>query len=245
MNLKEFINELYFISDEHIRTKKFAYKQFILALNDEKNLYFLNVETSSEVNPFVLGIKDNEYYISHIENFIRNTLNDSKHIRKFYLPFNITDACSQNIIIYMQPCLKSQNFVYLNTEYEKNYQKDLDMKWKEKILFIISNHGGGITLSNLISLTRGIRNSNIRKQYLRELLAENKIEMFQSGRYSKRPKTFYRIKSNAQNTESDNTRQSDPEAAIPEGNPRSLVQSLSEGYDVGSANHETTASEGI
>jgi hypothetical protein len=215
MNLKEFINEMHFMFDEQTRTKEHSYKQFILALNEEKSLYYFSIETTSTKNPFIQGIND-DYYLSHLESFIRKVLNDSKHMGKIHLPFNVADILSQDIIVYMQPCLKSLNFIYLNTELEKIYQKDLNMKWKEKILYIISTYGGGITLSQLIGSTRGIRNNNIRKQYLRELVQENKIEMFQSGRYSKRPKTFYRIKTN-ENITPDNSGQSNSEAAGAEG----------------------------
>jgi hypothetical protein len=218
MNLQEFINELFFISDEHIKTKQFKTSQFILALNKEKNLYFIDVETCSGTYPVASKINGKEYYLSRLENFIKEVLNNDKCIGKLQLPFNITESLSQNINIYMQPCFKSQKFIYLNTETEKIHQKNYDTKWKEKILYLLGNCEY-LSLSDIINLTRGIRNSNIRKQYLRELVDENKLEIFEDGNHSRRPKTYYKIKQN-ENITSDNSGESNSEAAGAEGSIR-------------------------
>jgi hypothetical protein len=221
MNLKEFVNELHFIADEHVRTRKFKTEQFILALNNENNLYFIDIETSSGTYPFVPEVTGDDYYLSRLENFVQQVLNDNKCIGKIQLPFNIADSLSQYIIICMQPCLKSQKFIYLDKEAEKMHQKDYEKKWKEKLLQKITDVGY-LSLTDIINSSRGIRSANIRNKYLRELVQENKLEMICTGDYNRHPRTYYQVIQNENSTPNDSGT-ADTEAAGTEGQSGNVV----------------------
>jgi hypothetical protein len=213
----EFLNEIKFLVEKCLKTKFPHTKQLLLLLDNESIIYYLNIEVLSSQNNSILNLTD-DFLLDEINIFVQKVFTEKQQRGQLKLPFNIANI-SKDVIISIIRCNKNLNCVYLVQDSMIMREEKKEQLWKDKILFIIQCNPSGIALNEITNRTRGIKNPVSRKQYLRELVQENKIEMFQSGRYSKRPKTFYRIKTNEtnENITPDNSGSAYSEAAGAEG----------------------------
>jgi hypothetical protein len=218
----EFLNEIKLLVDECAKTRLPHTKKLLLFLDNESIIYYINLEISIfEKNDFILDLTD-EFLLNKIIEFFQKVFIDRKQQGQLRLPFNVNNNYSLDAIISVTRCNKNLDGVYLVQDIAIIREEQKAKLWKDKILFIVQCNPSGIALNEITNRTRGIKNPVSRKGYLNDLVRENKIEMFQSGRYSKRPKTFYRIKQNENSTPNDSGT-ADTEATGAEGQSGNVV----------------------
>jgi hypothetical protein len=197
----EFLNEIKFLVSKCIKTRFCHTRKLLLFIDDESVIYYLEIEVLSHDRSCDPELNDT-FYLTQINDFVQQILGEWRYQGQLKFLLN-AGTIARDVSITMLRCNKDIDGVYLPGEKESIKQINKEHMWKNKILFILKYNPSGIALNEITNRTRGIKNPITRKQYLQDLVLENKIEMFQSGRYLKRPKTFYRIKQNENSTPND------------------------------------------
>jgi len=180
----------------------------IIKIFKNKNDYFLMYFILKEMvsfNPEQLKGSHENLIIEVVKQNIEKLIidKDSNNLN-FEINYNFSSSISHKIKIIMIKLNHENDIILFDKEeeiYVKNKKNKLekekkelqDLIWKQKIYTIICSNNKGIELSKIINKTRGIKNPETRKKYLRALINENKIDVFLDNS-NKKPKNIYKVK---------------------------------------------------
>jgi hypothetical protein len=201
MKINELIQTIEILVLKCIKDRNPYQERKILYFSD--NLMY-SLEITSGINnvPYdarAIDDSHDKYIIHQIEKFISDTV--SKNLNNNILEtiiYNVDDTLSFPITIILYKLIKELEFIYPDDKYEEEIIKRKDLsynqKWKDKLVTLLMDYQKWMNLTDIVHLTRGLRDPFLRKKLLEELVDEEIILKKHDILGKRRIKTLYQYK---------------------------------------------------
>jgi hypothetical protein len=201
MKINELIQTIEILVLKCIKDKNPYQERKILYFSDNL-MYSLEITAGINNVPYdARAVEDShdKYIIHQIKKFISDTV--SKNLNNNILEtivYNIDDTLSFPVTIILYKLIKELEFIYPDEKYEEEIIKRKDLsyhqKWKDKLVTLLMDYQKWMNLTDIVHLTRGLRDPFLRKKLLEELVDEEIILKKYDILGKRRIKTLYQYK---------------------------------------------------
>lgn len=149
-------------------------------------LYYIEfcIQEKTDFNDMLLEGSHEKLLAEMFQINISDIIKKQKTSGSFELIYNFSTKCTHKILVIVTWINKFTFFIDFSDEQEKEYKKEIEkikkqkeIVWLNKIYSIILENSNGLNLKQIIQKTRGIKNSEKRKEFLKQLIDAEKIKI--------------------------------------------------------------------
>jgi hypothetical protein len=201
-----YFNEITYVLHDLLSSFLTERKPYITKIMQGNNsYYYVNflISHKTDYNPEIMEGSQDTLISKRFSDYANIILQEEKIGGKLEFIYNFSDNNSYLITVLFNKFIKDNEFIYPNEKQQKDIESNSEqikleqkkineIKWKRKLYNIIITKNE-MDLSEIITKTRGIKNPEDRKKYLKDLIDDSKIKMKIDTSYGRKKRIYSAI----------------------------------------------------